>query len=60
MVFEQDCEVVLMVFHRNPKKHNFFSYSPEGSVGEQFILSDSGRLVYESFKQYMRHTGKIS
>ena len=55
MVFEQGCEVVVMAFHRNPKKSNFFSYSPAGSAGEQFLLSNHGKLVWESFRHFMLH-----
>ena len=53
MVANHNCEIVVLAFKKNPKKNNFWTYSPKDSLGDAFLKSKHGPLVLDSFRIFM-------
>ncbi len=55
----KDCEIVVIGYHRNQERGNFWSYSPKGSLGEKFLQHDFGDYVLQLFHEYIKGKGKL-
>ena len=54
MVPNQNCEMV--VFKKDPKKNNFWTYSPMDSLGGVFFKSKHGPLIIDSSLIFMERS----
>ena len=50
----RDCEIVVIGYHRNQERSNFWSYSPKDSLGEKFLKHDFGGYVLTLFREYIK------